>query len=160
VIVFHVNVAGLKSSFAGSEIYGNGVLGNRDRPEQSIFGGPRIEIVNLLTRRVKNVKSYEGEGAMVVAAVSANKFAAHEANVGFEVKELGSLAVDSVRAHASDCCPSDKAIEIGDGARLNTWGRQEHMKERSTGTKELQTAGNWKWGSTSGAVVSVKVERG
>jgi hypothetical protein len=68
-------------------------LGNRDGPEQTALCNPGIEIVNLLTRRVKNVKSYEGEGAMVVAAVSANKFAAHEANVGFEVKVLGSLAV-------------------------------------------------------------------
>lgn len=96
----------------------------------------------------------------MIAPVSADKFAAHEANVGFEGKVLGSLAAHGVRAHASDRGPSDKAIEIGDGTRFNTRGRQEHMKEWPARTEQLQAAGNRKGRSCGCAVMSVKVERG
>jgi hypothetical protein len=57
--------------------------------------------VNLLTRRVKNVKSYECKGAVAIAAVRTHKFTPHKAHVGLEVKVLRGFADYRVRAHAA-----------------------------------------------------------
>jgi hypothetical protein len=123
MIVFYVHIAGLERGGSGRKIDCDCVFGNWDRPEQSTVGGPRIEIVNLLTRRVKNVKSYERKGAMVIATVRAHKFAAHETHVGFEVKVLRSFANHRVRARAAHCGPPYETVEVGDGGRLDTGSR-------------------------------------
>jgi hypothetical protein len=106
------------------------------------------------------VKSYEGEGAMVVAAIRANEFTAHEADVGFEWKVFGSLPVDGVRAHTSNGGPSDEAVEIGNGAGLNTRGRQKYVEERSTRTEQLEAARNWERCGRGCAVVPMTLEYG
>ena len=78
-----------------AEINGNCVFGNWDRPEQTAFGDPRIEIVNLhvLHGTCEYVKSYEREGAMVIASIGADELAAHKAHVGLEGKVLRGLTV-------------------------------------------------------------------
>ena len=123
MIVLYVHIAGLERGGPGSKIDGDCVFGNWDRPEQTAVGDPRIEIVNLLTRRVKNVKSYEGKGAMVIATVRAHKFTAHEAHVGFEVKVLRGFASHRVRAHAAHRGPTYEAVEVGDRGRLDAGSR-------------------------------------
>jgi hypothetical protein len=77
--------------------------------------------VNLLTRRVKNVKSYEREGAVVIAPVGTNKLAAHEAHVGFKVKVLRGPAYDGMRAHSAHRSPAYEAVEVCDRRRLYAW---------------------------------------
>src|SRR5437016_12865847 len=121
MIVLDIHVAHLERRFAGGEVYLDCVCGNRDRPEQSTFRDPRIEVVNLhvLHGTCEYVKSYEGKGAMVIAAISANEFTAHEAQIGFERKVFGSLSVDSVRARPTDCGPSDEAVGVGNGEGIN-----------------------------------------
>jgi hypothetical protein len=123
MIVFYVHIAGLERGGSGRKIDCDCVFGNWDRPEQPTVGGPRVEIVNLLTRRVKNVKSYERKGAMVIATVRAHKFAAHETHVGFEVKVLRSFANHRVRARAAHRGPAYETVEVGDGGRLDTGSR-------------------------------------
>src|SRR5258708_5394228 len=120
VVVLDIHVAGLECGFSSSEIYRDCVFRNRDRPEQPAVSDPRIEIVNLhvLHGTCEYVKSYEGKGTVMVASISADELAAHEAHIRFEGKVLGSLAVDGVSAHASNCRPSDEAVEVGDGARF------------------------------------------
>jgi hypothetical protein len=119
VIVLHVNIASLGGCGSSSKIDGDCVFGNWDRPEQTAVGDPRIEIVNLLTRRVKNVKSYERKGAMVIATVRAHKFTAHEAHGGFEMKMLRRFAGYRVRTHAAQRGPAHETIEVGDSRRLD-----------------------------------------
>ena len=79
--------------------------------------------MNLLTRRVKNVKSYEREGAMVIAPVRSHKLTAHEAHVGFEWKMLRSPAYDGMRAHSAHCSPAYEAVEVSDRRRLHAGSR-------------------------------------
>src|SRR5258708_7348134 len=144
VIVLYVNIACLERCSPGSKVNRNSVFGNWDRPEQPAFRDPRIEIVNLLTRRVKNVKSYEREGAVVIASVRANKLTAHEAHIGFERKMLRSLANDGMRAHSADCSPAYEAVEVGNCGRLYAGSRQEDVKHRPRRPEQLQTGGNGK----------------
>ena len=72
--------------------------------------------MNLLTLTgvSEYVKSYEGEGTVVVASIGPDKLPTHETYVGFEGKMLGGLAVDSACAHAADCGPAHKTVEVGD----------------------------------------------
>lgn len=114
VVVVHVNVACLKGCRPGGEINRDCVFGNRDRPKQTAFGRPRIEIVNLLTRRVKYVKSYERKRAVVIATVRADVFSRHEAHIGFKVQVLRRFTNYGVGAHTAHGCPANEAIEVGD----------------------------------------------
>ena len=68
--------------------------------------------MNLLTRRVKNVKSYERKGAMVIATVRAHKLTAHKAHVGFEMKVLGGFANDGMRAHSPTTAQPTKPLKL------------------------------------------------
>ena len=79
--------------------------------------------MNLLTRRVKNVKSYERKGAMVIATVRAHKLTAHKAHVGFEMKVLGGFANDGMRAHSPHYSPAYEAVEVSDRRRLHAGSR-------------------------------------
>src|SRR5207244_6689912 len=117
VVVLNINIACLEGCLPSTEIYFDCVFGNRDRPEQSTFRDPRVEIVNLhvLHGTCEYIKSYEGERAVVVAPIRSNAFAPHEANVGFERKMLGSLAINSMCAHAAYSGPANKPVEVRDG---------------------------------------------
>ncbi len=76
MVILDVNVACLEGSLPSSEIYRNGIFGNRDRPKQSAFRDPRIEIVNLLPPGGSEyIKSYERERAVVVAPIRADVLA-------------------------------------------------------------------------------------
>ena len=76
MVVLDVNIARLESCLPSSEIYRNGIFGNRDRPKQSAFRDPRIEIVNLLPPGGSEyIKSYERERAVVVAPIRADVLA-------------------------------------------------------------------------------------
>jgi hypothetical protein len=79
--------------------------------------------VNLLTIQVKDVKSYEGEGTMVIAPIGCYKFATHETHVRIEGEVLWSFARDGVSARASYCGPANETIEIRDCGRLSAWCR-------------------------------------
>jgi hypothetical protein len=72
---------------------------------------------------------------MVIAPIRADELTAHETNIGLEGKMFGALASHGVSAHASDCCPSDKTIEIGDGAGFDTGSWKEHMEHWPRRTK-------------------------
>ena len=98
--------------------------------------------MNLLTIQVKNIKSYEREGAVVIARVRPDKFTDHEAHIGFEVKVLGRFAFGSMGTGTAYGRPTYETVEVGDQIRLGTCTRQENMKQRSSGTQQLQTAGN------------------
>jgi len=123
MIVLNVNVAGLESCFPGSKANRDRVFGNRDRPEQPAVGDPRIEVVNLLTRRVKYIESYKGERAMVIAPVRSDELTDHEAHVSFKVKVLRSFTNSGVGSHAAHGCPSHETIEIRYCGRLDTGSR-------------------------------------
>jgi len=132
VIVLNVNVAGLECCGAGGEVNRDCVFRDWDRPKQSTFRDPRIEIVNLhvLHGTCEYIKSYEAEGTVVIAPIRADKLTAHEPHISLEGKVFGCLAVDGVSAHASDRRPAHKSIEIGNCGRLSTSSREEHMEWR------------------------------
>jgi hypothetical protein len=161
VIIFDVNIAGLEGCCAGSEINGNCAFGNWDRPEQTAFGDPRIEIVNLIDlAEVEYVKSYEREGAMVIASIGADELAAHKAHVGLEGKVLRGLTNYGMGARTSYCGPAHVAVEVGDRRRFGAWTWQKNMEQRSAWTEQLQTAGNRNRSSGGCAVGPVSFERG
>ena len=137
MVVLDIDVAGLECALSSCEIYRDGVFGNWDRPEQSTFSDPRIEIVNLhvLHGTCEYIKSYEGEGAMVISSISTDEFAAHKTNVGFKGKVLWCFSRDRVCPHTSDCSPAHEAIEISDRGRLDTGSWKEHMEQWSRRTK-------------------------
>ncbi len=116
--------------------------------------------MNLLTHRVKYVKSYEREGAMMIAPVRANKLAAHEAHVGFKVKLLRGLANYSMRARSAHRRPAHKAVEVGDRGRLSAGSRQKKVKYRRARTEYLGTSRNRKRCCCGRAVVAVRFEGG
>ena len=74
--------------------------------------------MNLLTRRVKYIKSYERECAMVIASIRAHELTDYEAHIGFEVKMLRRLARGCMRAHPAHGCPAYEAVEVGDRGRF------------------------------------------
>jgi hypothetical protein len=136
VVVLDIQIAGLECCRSGCEIYRDCVFGNWNRPEQSTFSDPRIEIVNLLTSRASEyVKSYEGEGTVVIAPVLTDEFAAHEAHVGFKREVLWCFTCDGVCPHPSGCSPTHEAIEISDRGRLDTWSWKEDVKQWARRTK-------------------------
>jgi hypothetical protein len=102
--------------------------------------------VNLLTRRVKNVKSYECERAVVISPVRSDKLATHEAHVGFKVKLLRGLANYSMRARSAHRRPAYEAVEVSDRGRLSAGSRQKKVKHRRARTEYLGTSGNGKRG--------------
>jgi hypothetical protein len=160
VIVLDINVTCLERRLSRREVHCDCVLGNWDRPEQPAFGRPRIEIVNLLTRRVKDVKSYERECAMVIAPISADEFSEHEAHVGFEVKVLRGFACGGVGTGTTDSRPSDETIEVRNCGRLGSGSRQENVKQRARWPEQLQTAGNRKRCCRRRAIAAVSFDDG
>lgn len=116
VVVLYIKVAHLERCLAGREIHGDCALWNCNRPEQSAFGYPRVEIMDLqvLSGTCEDVESYKREGAVVVLAVRTDEFAEHEANVRFEREVLRSLSGGRMRAHAADRGPSNEAVEVRD----------------------------------------------
>src|SRR5712692_11220067 len=109
VVVLDVKVAHPERTLAGRELRGNGALRDRDRPEQSAFGYPWVEIMDLQAPRAcEDVESYKREGSVVVLAVRADEFAEHEANVRFEREVFRSSADGRMRAHAADRGPSNE----------------------------------------------------
>ena len=74
------------------------------------------------------IKSYEGEGAMMISSIGTDEFAAHKTNVGFKGKVLWCFSRDRVRPHPSDCSPAHEAIEISDRGRLDAGSWKEHME--------------------------------
>src|SRR5436309_6076965 len=126
MIVLDIHVAHLERRFAGGEVYLDCVCGNRDRPEQSTFRDPRIEIVNLhvLHGTCEYIKSYERERAMMVVPIVANVLTQHKANVSFERKMFGSFAghMYSCRRPELNPRPSRISMASSDGLLLAALG--------------------------------------
>jgi len=142
VVILDVDVTGPKRSFASSEVHRKCVLRNRDRPKQSAFGYPWIEIMDLqvLSGTCVYVQSYERKGSVVVLAVRADELAEHEANIRFERNVRGSLPKRRVCAHAPNSGPSNEPVEVRDRGGFNSGRRQEHMEQWPRRAEQLQSA--------------------
>lgn len=84
MIVLDVDVAGLERCRSRANVDGDCLFGNCNRPEQSTFGCAGIEVVNLSTIQVEDIKSNEREGTVVVSSISPDEFPLHEAHVRVE----------------------------------------------------------------------------
>lgn len=93
--------------------------------------------LHVLHGTCEDIKSYEGEGTVVVASVGAAVLAQHEAHVRFEGKVFRGLSSDGMCARPADRGPPDEPIEVGDGRGLSSGSWQEYVEQRPVRTQQL-----------------------
>ena len=155
VIVRHRHVPRLIDGAPAAEMHLDAVGVQRHRPEPPIGGNAGVEVVDLLTRLVKHIKSDEAEGAVVVVTIPADVLANHETHVNFPVQTRGLIGYEVVvSALPTHIHEANQAVEVRDrgrvvggrvGIKTRKWvaGRFDVEQRRVSWCKKLRAVGDW-----------------